>query len=513
MNRVLALTLILSTATCASSDSVVVVNVTTEEAALPVTRLRLSLSNGAVKDTKLFPDAGDASTVVLMWPATLALVLPHARGGSLDLAVDGLDAGGVVVAAGSAQTIIVVGGRTTVSLALARHSGACGDGKMGPTEECDDGNRFSGDGCSFVCLREGTGGGADAPGGTPIDGRGSDVFAGGGGRTSGGGGGYGGSPAIMSTGGTGGVPVGVPGFGGTPVVAQGGPDAAATLDSSPVSFDTVAPVDTESVDTAPAALSQGSACSADRQCRSGFCVDGVCCNEECRGACRTCARMPGVCRDIMSTATSAEDPDNECGLYYCASGPVGCSTTCSTDTGCRPGYYCDRRPTAALGACVRSNLAPGTPCERDRQCGNPADPRSSFYCVGDPLIGTTRMCSSADHKYTYISNAGTWAAARDACVRLGMALVTIETATENTWVTQFGVPKGKFWIGLYRESQQTPHRWASGSMATYRNWNKASYPNPIDNCTNMYYWLAGSPYDKWASEDCSQNLGAVCEGQ
>src|SRR6266545_2756828 len=30
----------------------------------------------------------------------------------------------------------------------------CGDGELGGTEECDDGNRIDGDGCSFYCEDE-----------------------------------------------------------------------------------------------------------------------------------------------------------------------------------------------------------------------------------------------------------------------------------------------------------------------------------------------------------------------
>ena len=33
--------------------------------------------------------------------------------------------------------------------------GMCGDGKVGATEECDDGNTASGDGCSPTCTNEG----------------------------------------------------------------------------------------------------------------------------------------------------------------------------------------------------------------------------------------------------------------------------------------------------------------------------------------------------------------------
>ena len=41
----------------------------------------------------------------------------------------------------------------------------------------------------------------------------------------------------------------------------------------------------------------GEACGCDRDCQSGFCVDGVCCNSDCTGTCRACnvQGSPGIC--------------------------------------------------------------------------------------------------------------------------------------------------------------------------------------------------------------------------
>ena len=57
----------------------------------------------------------------------------------------------------------------------------------------------------------------------------------------------------------------------------------------------------------------GGACTAASGCSSGFCVDGVCCETACGGACNACSSAKtgaadGLCRPI----TAATDPDNEC---------------------------------------------------------------------------------------------------------------------------------------------------------------------------------------------------------
>jgi len=61
-------------------------------------------------------------------------------------------------------------------------------------------------------------------------------------------------------------------------------------------------------------LGQGAACGQGSDCTSGHCVDGVCCNEPCEGACMACSAVKkgggadGACGPIASGL----DPDNEC---------------------------------------------------------------------------------------------------------------------------------------------------------------------------------------------------------
>jgi hypothetical protein len=136
-----------------------------------------------------------------------------------------------------------------------------------------------------------------------------------------------------------------------------------------------------------------SRCRADWECASGFCTDGVCCNERCDGQCEACnlASSPGMCTAVSGPpvepraacgtgapcseqcdgvardacglpggATACQQPTcaggaavsahcdgnggcvqvmQACGSFACASGV--CASSCTDDTSCVPGAYCN----------------------------------------------------------------------------------------------------------------------------------------------------------------------------
>lgn len=57
-------------------------------------------------------------------------------------------------------------------------------------------------------------------------------------------------------------------------------------------------------------LDFGQACAANFECSSGFCTDGVCCNNACTGTCEKC-NLPGTI-GFCSAIPLGQDPDNEC---------------------------------------------------------------------------------------------------------------------------------------------------------------------------------------------------------
>lgn len=69
----------------------------------------------------------------------------------------------------------------------------------------------------------------------------------------------------------------------------------------------------------------GMACSSADECASAHCVDGVCCDTTCTGACRSCnlAGRPGTCTMVGS---GGSDPHGIC--------PVTVASTCGTDGTC-----------------------------------------------------------------------------------------------------------------------------------------------------------------------------------
>ncbi|MBT9560930.1 MAG: hypothetical protein IV100_33200 [Myxococcales bacterium] len=168
--------------------------------------------------------------------------------------------------------------------------------------------------------------------------------------------------------------------------------------------------------------STGQPCQSGKnaQCESGFCVDGVCCDALCDGACSACsAALTGDDDGVCAPSTAGTDPDTECadlGAATCSTdgfcdgvgacrlyGPTtscgdgsctegvgtsprlcdgagtcgaamvadcapyvcsgaACGVTCASDAGCILGAYCDN------GTCI-SATAQGGACQSDAACG------------------------------------------------------------------------------------------------------------------------------------------------
>jgi hypothetical protein len=135
---------------------------------------------------------------------------------------------------------------------------------------------------------------------------------------------------------------------------------------------------------------QGSTCSANRQCASGNCVDGFCCNSACAGSCDVCstslgATANGTCTILASTSTG---PGNVCSPYRCNGSPSNaCGVTCSSDARCATGFYCD-----AANAC-QPQKSVGASCSRSTECaaGNCVD----GFCCSSACAGGCDVCSAA----------------------------------------------------------------------------------------------------------------------
>jgi uncharacterized protein (TIGR03382 family) len=140
------------------------------------------------------------------------------------------------------------------------------------------------------------------------------------------------------------------------------------------------------------------ACTLAADCASGFCVDGVCCETACTGACERCdtSAARGKCTPVSGAFNHCE-PGNTCVQNACV---PNAGTTCSPDrlgvqaqdgkiTSCAP-YACDK----SVGVCAKEcsttlDCAPGSICNAsNKQCA-PAPESDSGGCSasGSPASG------------------------------------------------------------------------------------------------------------------------------
>jgi hypothetical protein len=99
-------------------------------------------------------------------------------------------------------------------------------------------------------------------------------------------------------------------------------------------------------------------CAVGTDCASGNCVDGVCCDKPCTGACEACdeAGKVGTCSPISGAPRPAHPACT--GGTVCKAG--ACATSCASSADCVNGAPC------VAGACVVKNN--GDKCASDAEC-------------------------------------------------------------------------------------------------------------------------------------------------
>jgi len=127
----------------------------------------------------------------------------------------------------------------------------------------------------------------------------------------------------------------------------------------------------------------GQACQADAECLNAHCVDGVCCENACEGACRSC-KQPNMAGKCTLVASGATDPRATC----TDSGASSCGTDgkCDGAGGCRK-YAVN---TVCAGELCASDVytAPST-CNASGQCIKPmATPCGTYHCNGSKCYGS-----------------------------------------------------------------------------------------------------------------------------
>ncbi len=238
-----------------------------------------------------------------------------------------------------------------------------------------------------------------------------------------------------------------------PVTAQGGlvqppgPDAGPGTGGSDGTQEAgVGDVDGNTIPVERGSKEAGVACAAGPECMSGFCADGVCCNNACEGACNACNLegskgqceptpsgqkpsgsktcqtelvetcgfdgtcngegqcrkypdqtpcVPGQCdgagtrgRKVCMAGSCSAANDLACAPFGCDPAGVMCFAACETNAQCAPGETCKLDPDTNKKSCGKKLL--GAVCGTGPECesGHCAD----GVCCGTACEGACRSC-------------------------------------------------------------------------------------------------------------------------
>ena len=164
----------------------------------------------------------------------------------------------------------------------------------------------------------------------------------------------------------------------------------------------------------------GQPCTGGGECISTFCVDGVCCDEACGGACRSCA-LPSSMGRCTSSPEGTVDPRGVCvdkGAQSCGTdgtcdGASGCrkydvGTNCAPES-CSNGVYTPPGACSATGACVAPDASACAPfacngarcfvaCTSDDNCapGKVCDSNSCGLKLEGAFCADKRECASGN---------------------------------------------------------------------------------------------------------------------
>ena len=132
----------------------------------------------------------------------------------------------------------------------------------------------------------------------------------------------------------------------------------------------------------------GGTCTTAKECGSGFCVDGYCCNAKCDGLCQSCKATPGSCTSV-TTPRSSCGGSGTCGTKKCdgvspscvfPQADVSCPDTCSTDWSGVMSSACN-----GAGACGTGSK---NSCNSDQYCNT-----NTSGCASKLASGASSTCT------------------------------------------------------------------------------------------------------------------------
>ena len=168
---------------------------------------------------------------------------------------------------------------------------------------------------------------------------------------------------------------------------QGGCNGSCLLDSDCESGHKCVATSVRGMTTGRCGLKKnGQTCSYPGDCESNQCVDGVCCESACDGACRSCA-LPGSPGQCVNVAAGATDPRQTCKDAGKAS--------CATNGVCDGTGACQKYPVGTVcgtETCLSGAHSPAGTCNQSGQCVTPPSLTCNPFICNGPSCYT--VCSN-----------------------------------------------------------------------------------------------------------------------
>ena len=130
------------------------------------------------------------------------------------------------------------------------------------------------------------------------------------------------------------------------------------------------------------------------------------------------------------------------------------------------------------------------------------------------IAGPTTVCPTGftymyDACYAAPSATTSWIASNDVAADLGGGLASIQSLTQNRWLTEFvrcklGLQNSALWLGLNSISTAGSFVWTDSSSATFKAWapSQPSSSTAMKNCVTMST-AADAAQGLWSDNDCA----------
>lgn len=142
-------------------------------------------------------------------------------------------------------------------------------------------------------------------------------------------------------------------------------------------------------DTPSRSKNKGEPCGCDRQCQTGFCVDGVCCTSSCGETCMACnlASSLGECAPVPAGA----QPGDPSLCLATTAGTCGLDGTCDGKGGCRK--Y-PRGTECKPGTCQGDSVEGIQTCDGEGNCSQTTSQLCPPYTCDPKKNGCARKCTT-----------------------------------------------------------------------------------------------------------------------